>query len=301
MKCPKCQYIGFDDADRCRNCGYEFSLVLDDPPLDLAIQDGSEPLGPFADFSLKDLDGPVQAPPDPSAPNAASAAPRPSTQTSELPLFRADRVRVEDVPLITPPSVPRPPLAVRRPAPATPRPRPRREPTPPEPRLALDTAEIPIVPERSAPLAAPPVPAAVAAPLGARLLAGLVDLTLMAGIDLCVLYFTLRICELTFRDIRALPLAPTFGFLALLNGGYLACFVAAGGQTIGKMATGIRVVPGDPAAAPSERVPMGRAVVRAAVYPVSVLPIGLGLVPALVQEDRRALHDHLADTRVVKA
>ncbi len=25
MKCPKCQYIGFDTGDRCRNCGYEFA------------------------------------------------------------------------------------------------------------------------------------------------------------------------------------------------------------------------------------------------------------------------------------
>ena len=27
MKCPKCQYISFDSGDRCRNCGYDFSLA----------------------------------------------------------------------------------------------------------------------------------------------------------------------------------------------------------------------------------------------------------------------------------
>ena len=27
MKCPKCNYIGFEPADRCRNCGYDFSLA----------------------------------------------------------------------------------------------------------------------------------------------------------------------------------------------------------------------------------------------------------------------------------
>ena len=27
MKCPKCGYLGFESGDRCRNCGYEFSLV----------------------------------------------------------------------------------------------------------------------------------------------------------------------------------------------------------------------------------------------------------------------------------
>ena len=29
MKCPKCQYISFDSGDRCRNCGYEFSLAAE--------------------------------------------------------------------------------------------------------------------------------------------------------------------------------------------------------------------------------------------------------------------------------
>src|SRR5437868_11130497 len=26
MKCPKCRYLGFEHSDRCRNCGYDFSL-----------------------------------------------------------------------------------------------------------------------------------------------------------------------------------------------------------------------------------------------------------------------------------
>src|SRR5436853_159195 len=34
MKCPKCGYLGFETVDRCRNCGYEFSLTTaaDLPP-----------------------------------------------------------------------------------------------------------------------------------------------------------------------------------------------------------------------------------------------------------------------------
>ena len=27
MKCPKCGYLGFASVDRCKNCGYDFSLV----------------------------------------------------------------------------------------------------------------------------------------------------------------------------------------------------------------------------------------------------------------------------------
>ena len=72
---------------------------------------------------------------------------------------------------------------------------------------------------------------------------------------------------------------------------------AAGGQTLGKMAAGIKVVPMDS----TDRVSLGHSTMRAAGYLVSLLPAGLGLVPALVRADRRALHDRLADTRVVKA
>jgi uncharacterized RDD family membrane protein YckC len=188
------------------------------------------------------------------------------------------------------------------------RPKPRRETgridRDPEPRLALDTAELAIVPARSTATGdAPPIADAdrVVAPVGARLLGGLIDLVLVAGIDLAVVYFTLKICDLPFAQALTLPLGPLLSFLVLLNGGYLSTFVAASGQTIGKMAAGIRVIPADPAAPAAARVSYGQAVVRAAGYLVSALPAGLGFLPAFFGQDRRALHDRLADTRVVKA
>jgi uncharacterized RDD family membrane protein YckC len=280
MKCPKCQYISFDSGDRCRNCGYDFSLVPDaveQVDADLPIQTGAEALGPLADFALND--------------------------TPNLPLFTGDR-RDPDTPLVAPGAAPRAPLAVRRAAPAPPRPRPRRENPDVEPRLALDTAELPVV----------PAPAAVAkneehtpdthrsaAGVGARLAGGVVDFLLLAGIDVAVVYFTLRICDLTFGQTLALPLAPLLLFLVLLNGGYLTAFVAASGQTIGKMAAGTRVVSAVPDAPMRERVSFEQAVLRAAASVISALPLGLGFVPALVGRERRALHDRLADTRVIKA
>jgi uncharacterized RDD family membrane protein YckC len=271
MKCPKCQYFSFDSGDRCRNCGYDFSLVPDAPPEDLPIQDGTEAVGPFGDFSLNETPG--------------------------LPLFTRE-TGDPDAPLVT--------LAVRRAKPVVSAPRPRREAgrldTDPAPRLALDTAEIPVVPEAAVPpIAASGAPSVVAASAGARLAGGLIDLLLVGGIDLGVVYFTLKICDLTFAEVSALPLAPLISFLVLLNGGYLATFVAAGGQTIGKMAAGTRVVPADPAAPVAGRVSFGQSVVRAAGYIVSALPLGLGFLPALFGPERRALHDRLADTRVVKA
>jgi uncharacterized RDD family membrane protein YckC len=284
-KCPKCQYFSFDSGDRCRNCGYDFSLALDPPPDDLEIQRGTEPIGPLGDFSLHDT---------PDTPN--------------LPLFTPGD---PDAPLVTPATTPRAPLSVRRGAPPAgraARPKARAD-LDPEPRLALDTAEIPIVP--------PPVRAHAAAAeaahdveeptgiqaagTGGRLGAAAIDLALLAGIDLMVLYFTLKVCDLTFADVLLLPAAPLVSFLLLLDGGYLSTFVAAGGQTIGKMATGIRVVPADPAAPASERVTFGHAVVRAAAYFVSLAPAGLGFLPVFFGRERRGLHDRLADTRVIRA
>ncbi|MEO6212943.1 MAG: RDD family protein, partial [Vicinamibacterales bacterium] len=111
---------------------------------------------------------------------------------------------------------------------------------------------------------------------------------------------TLKFCGLTYAEVRVLPVAPFAAFLLLLNGGYLAAFTAAGGQSIGKMLGRIRVVPSDPEGW-SDRVPLGQAVLRAVGYFVSALPLGLGFLPALVGSDKRAFHDRLAQTRVVKA
>jgi uncharacterized RDD family membrane protein YckC len=299
MKCPKCQYITFDSADRCRNCGYDFSLALDLPPEDLAIHDDLEPIGPFADIPLRE-----------KAPD-----------TGSLPLFRRD-TNDPDAQLLARSATPRAPLSVRRGAPTTApaasRPRPRRIEPDPEPRLALDSDEFDVVPEfeklaarvRNATPAAQPSPAAAeagdtpqqpTASAGARIVGGFVDAAILGGIDLAVVYFTLKICDMTFLQLPLLPMAPLLSFLALLNGGYLATFVAAGGQTIGKMAAGTRVVPADPRARAGARVSFGQSIMRAAGYLVSLMPAGLGFVPALVGHERRAVHDRLADTRVVRA
>ena len=56
MKCPKCNYIGFEPTDRCRNCGYDFSLAPAGgrPRSRPAAAAPNEPMGPLADFDLGD-------------------------------------------------------------------------------------------------------------------------------------------------------------------------------------------------------------------------------------------------------
>ena len=134
------------------------------------------------------------------------------------------------------------------------------------------------------------------APLGGRAIAALIDLAFLAAVDATVLHFTLRLTGLTPAESGRLPLAPLFGFLALLNGGYLTMFIAASGQTMGKMMTGVKVVAMDGGA-----VPFGHAVLRAILWLLTIVPLGIGALPALLTDDRRALHDRLANTRVIKA
>ena len=79
-----------------------------------------------------------------------------------------------------------------------------------------------------------------------------------------------------------------------LNVAYVAVFTANGGQTLGKMAMGLRVEATDGA------LTFGSAVVRVAAAIVGGLVMGAGFIPALWRDDRRAVHDQIAHTRVVK-
>jgi hypothetical protein len=65
MRCPKCQYVGFEPSPRCKNCGYDLSLAstldqaserMDDdaPSLTLVIED--QPDVPMSDFELQIFD-----------------------------------------------------------------------------------------------------------------------------------------------------------------------------------------------------------------------------------------------------
>jgi uncharacterized RDD family membrane protein YckC len=275
MKCPKCQYISFDDGDKCRNCGYQFSLSVAADDLDLPVdRSGSDRL--------------------------------PITDSFDLPLFR-DGGPDDERPLVTVPPVTRPPLSVRKASLNTPRHIARREESF-EPHLDLEPEdpELDTLRERQSHQPVTPVSSsasgseAATASDGARILSGVVDLGLLLAIDAAVFLLTLRFCGLTYAEAGVLPIAPFAAFLLILNGGYLTAFTAAGGQSIGKMLGGIRVVPSDPDAW-TDRVPLGQAVLRAAGYFISALPLGLGFVPALIAADKRGFHDRLAHTRVVKA
>jgi uncharacterized RDD family membrane protein YckC len=308
MKCPKCGYLGFERADRCRNCGYDFSLGTA-PTLDpeLSLRDAGRMFHAEGDLDLVD-------PADSSPPDGAlsgDARLRGSTVTpagdlGELPLFGLPGIddAPDDVPLITQASRPRPPLAVRRATPEVPRLRAEPSRTP-----HLEFAEADAGAPFEAAVRAPVRPRrddwaipvaeklpAEAAGLGARLLAGVIDLGLLGLVDAAVVYFTIQICGLSSDELSLLPLGPLIAFLVVQNGSYLVAFTA-GGQTIGKMALGLRVVP----AVPGTKLDLGRSLIRTGVWSLLLLPAGLGLLTALWSDERRGLHDRCAGTKVVRA
>lgn len=254
-----------------------------EPPADLR---GEEDESIALEEAVDDLPPPVAPVPPP-------------VSVSNLPLFGGPAE--EELPeppaepaFVAPPRPAGPPLAVRRGSPDAARPRPR------GPRPA----------RRDQPLAFPDggtEPAADAAlepgtdlvdtaPRLRRLAAAAIDGVLLAGICAGVLYLTLRLLDLTFDDVRELPAVPMAAFLVLLVVGYLIAFTAAGGQTIGKMAAGIRVVGDD-----GQPVDVAGASLRVAGNALQIATLGLAWLPALVAPDGRSVADRLARTRVVRA
>lgn len=296
MKCPKCGYLGFESGDRCRNCGYEFSLsVSTSDPLDLPLDLGSDqPRPPL------DLDRIIGAPESPAEdlplfqPLQAEPSERPaSARRAEA--FGGDG-RADEAPLITAPSPPRAPLGVRRATLEVPRARPRTaKPADPHGETLFEMPPVAILGHEFERARFGDANGDALAPPSRRILAALVDVALLAGLDAAVLYFTLRLLGLATAQIVELPLLPLVAFFLLLNGGYCIAFTAVGGQSIGKMALGIKVVSQE-----ESGVPIGRATLRTLAYFVSALPLGAGFLPGVISADRLALHDRLAHTRVVR-
>jgi uncharacterized RDD family membrane protein YckC len=335
MKCPKCNYLGFERVDRCRNCGYDFSLNAAIPEPDFTIRRDTGTFNPLEDLSLIDAAGergvqthsmsnvgadldrmfgeadpPKPAPvrsmsavalADPPSRPVSNAAPAAAPSREELPLFGPPIP--DDEPLITKASPPRPPLAVRRATPEVVRLRADPAPRTPSFDLSLDLPD-----PSAAPIVQPADRAAAAsaawqpvddhedAPVGARFLAVLVDLVILAAIDAVVIYFTMQLCYLTVEDLGILPKGPLLAFLLVQNLGYLVAFTA-GGQTLGKMVTGIRVVQSEADAS----LDLGRAFLRTLMWVVLAVPAGLGFLTAVFSRDHRGLHDRFAGTRVVRA
>ena len=237
----------------------------------------------------------------PAEARAPSAAPSLTDAAPELPLFGPPIP--DDEPLITQASPPRPPLACAAPRRTCRRLRtetPLRTPT----SISRSRRRRPpiVLPARPADGAAGRHVAGATRSHGrrrrrapARRAASI--LLILAAIDVVVIYFTMQILRPHDRRPRHPAEGPARSrSCCVQNGGYLVAFTA-GGQTLGKMAAGIRVV----SPMPTGSLDLGRAFLRTLMWVVLAVPAGLGFLTALFSRDHRGLHDRFAGTRVVRA
>ena len=142
--------------------------------------------------------------------------------------------------------------------------------------------------------AAAPRPVERPAYSGERARAAALDVALLAVLWSIVVYFASRAAHVGLTGLK--PSWPYLaGYLAFLGLAYAGYFTGTTGQTLGKIATGLRVV--DAGGRPPGYV---RALSRAALGSLGVLAAGAGLIPMLLDPARRALHDRVLKTRVVK-
>ena len=143
---------------------------------------------------------------------------------------------------------------------------------------------------------AEPTTASSAGPLGERAAAAVCDMLILTAIGTALVGAASSATALPFRQIlrdEALWLSLAWSIFAI---GYSVFFVGSCGQTIGRMIMRLRVVGDD-----QFSVGFDRAAIRLAAWVLSALPLLGGVLPALRDPQRRALHDRLSHTRVVKA
>ncbi len=130
--------------------------------------------------------------------------------------------------------------------------------------------------------------------LGERARAAALDAAFLGVLASLVVYFASRRAGVPLQGLR--PVWPyLLGYVAFLSLFYATYFTGATGQTLGKLATGLRVA--DRQGAPPT---YSRALLRAVL---GTLGIGLalaGLAPMLFDPARRAFHDRVFKTRVIR-
>lgn len=124
--------------------------------------------------------------------------------------------------------------------------------------------------------------------------AAAIDGCVLLGISTLVVYFASRAAHTSVLGLRP-AWAYLVGYLGFLGLVYATYFTGTTGQTLGKIATGLRVV---------DRVghPPGylRAFGRATLGTFGIATAFVGIVPVFFDPARRALHDRIFKTRVVK-
>jgi uncharacterized RDD family membrane protein YckC len=251
-----------------------------------AIEPSAVPPVSAASAAAPAAAAPVLAPPPPlPAPPRLMAVPPPALE-----------------PPVAVPAAPRP-LSVRRPAPDSGRqraanPLARQRVGPIDNDLLEGLERIEIEERRQAALDRAATPAGGAS-LVSRIAAGGLDVAFLGVLNAIAIILTGRVSGVPMSELPWTTLMPLAAFLWLMDLGYLWLFTVSSGQTIGKMALGLRVVDVSHDR-PRTHVTIRQATYRALLTFPSVMALGAGFLPALVGRGG-ALHDRLSQTRVIRA
>jgi uncharacterized RDD family membrane protein YckC len=134
---------------------------------------------------------------------------------------------------------------------------------------------------------------------GERLI--LLSRTLSGMVDLVLVFLFTSICILaadSVSGVEILDMAGATNFALLLLAVffvYSIFFLNTANQTIGMMITNLRLT-----GAGNERPTTRQVVIRSAVFLVSLLGLGIGLIIGCFDKRSACLHDRLSDTRVVR-
>jgi uncharacterized RDD family membrane protein YckC len=134
-----------------------------------------------------------------------------------------------------------------------------------------------------------------------RTAAFLIDLGLLGALHLAfflvIAVFLIEAAPLDFGVLLGITITYVLLFLAgpfFLVLSYFTILHTWGGQTLGKVIIGIRVVGAD-----DRPLPVGRAFLRTTAYFVSALPLGAGFLWIVLDSEDRSWHDLLAGSKVI--
>jgi uncharacterized RDD family membrane protein YckC len=138
---------------------------------------------------------------------------------------------------------------------------------------------------------------------GLRLVSGVLDLIVLTSVfflfvSLAGFYLLLQTDwgrESDFTNGEGYRAVAIISLFALFLPIYFVVLWSWHGQTIGQMATRIAVTDRN-----GYHISAWHSIIRTVTWPLSVIPLGLGLVPILFDDESRALHDMLAGTVVVE-
>jgi len=146
-------------------------------------------------------------------------------------------------------------------------------------------------------------PALPYAGVGLRIVAAFLDLIFLASVFLLFfaaagLYLLTQTDWGNESDITnaeqwtAVAIVASFAFVIPL---YFTLFWWWRGQSMGQMAVRIVVTDRD-----GYHIGPGRAFLRMLLWPLSILPLGIGLIPIIFDQESRALHDMITGTVVLE-